>query len=127
MKDRNLIPGEWQTDELGRRFRMIGNYCKEYEMTVHIDGLDIPQSQLDEYNRLKRETTERKKKEESIPPRACPYKHGLSNDCDNKCAWYTPIGCADHTKNPEGKTCPLSGRVCYGEKCGMWRNGCGRT
>ena len=34
-----LEPGEWQTDETGRRFRMIGN-CKEYEPEIN----GVPQS-----------------------------------------------------------------------------------
>lgn len=47
-------PGEWQEeiDKFGgvKRFRMIG-HIKEYEPTITINGLEIPQSQLADYHR----------------------------------------------------------------------------
>lgn len=39
----------WQTDENGRRFRKVG-YTKEYEMMVFIGGVEIPESQVEEFN-----------------------------------------------------------------------------
>lgn len=46
-------PGEWQTDpKTGERFRMIG-HIKEYEPTITINGLEIPQSKLADYHRRK--------------------------------------------------------------------------
>lgn len=44
--------GDWEVDEMGRRYRMVGD-CKEYEMLIRIDGIEIPYSQLDEYHERK--------------------------------------------------------------------------
>ena len=69
---------EWQIDEQGRRFRMIGN-VKEYEMTVHVDGMEIPESELAEYN-------ERKRAAAAPTPapaptaESCPFAGGLAGD-----------------------------------------------
>ena len=57
-------PGEWQEeiDKFGgvKRFRMIG-HIKEYEPTITINGLEIPQSQLEDYHRRQKEAEERRK------------------------------------------------------------------
>ena len=48
-------PGEWQVDpKTGERYRMIGR-IKEYELMVRVDGIEIPQSQLADYHKRKKE------------------------------------------------------------------------
>lgn len=127
---------EWQIDEYGKRFRMIGKNIKEYEPTITVDGIEIPQSQLEAFNQMRREVAEKERAaaSEKAPPRLCPYKSGIAAECKETCAWYTNSGCrriysasGEPTKEAKGKNCPLSGRVCYGELCGVWRNGCTAT
>lgn len=57
IKDKELEPTEWQVDpKTGERFRMIGK-MREYEMTVRIDGIEVPQSQLAEFHRRRKSFT----------------------------------------------------------------------
>ena len=51
----NDAPGAWEVDAQGRRFRLIGANCVEYEPTITIDGIEIPQSELVEFHRRRRE------------------------------------------------------------------------
>lgn len=52
-------PGEWQVDpKTGERYRMIGR-IKEYELMVRVDGIEIPQSQLADYHKRKKEAEQR--------------------------------------------------------------------
>ena len=46
MRYEEEIPGEWEVDERGRRYRELGKGCIEFEPTVSINGLEIPQSEL---------------------------------------------------------------------------------
>ena len=69
---KELEPGEWQEEvnQYGgvRRYRMIGN-CKEYEMDVTVDGITIPQSQLEDYHRRKKEAEQaRREAAKNAPP-----------------------------------------------------------
>ncbi len=50
--------GEWRFDEFGRRYRMIGN-SREYEPTIRVNGIDIPQSELENYYQRQRESERR--------------------------------------------------------------------
>lgn len=123
IKDKELEPGEWQEEvnQYGgvRRYRMIGN-CKEYEMDVTVDGITIPQSQLEDYHRRKKEAEQaRREAAKNAPPppprKNCPLADGMNTDCTNeKCALYLN-GCtlARLTDRPpakatEGLQCPLS-------------------
>ena len=47
------------TDERGRRYRELGKGCIEFEPTVSINGLEIPQSELPAYNAARRAAQER--------------------------------------------------------------------
>ena len=59
IKDKELEPTEWQVDpKTGERFRMIGK-MKEYEMTVRIDGIEVPQSQLADFHKRQKEAKKR--------------------------------------------------------------------
>ena len=129
-----VVPGDWQTDQYGKRFRMVGK-VKEYEMTITVaGGIQIPESQLAEYNermaRQKKEQIETEKEEvqrrSAIKPKKCPFKafQNSSNSTCNSldCAMYDEEGCTmsylcnGHT---HGKKCPLC-RDCN-ENC-AWYN-----
>lgn len=88
IKDKELEPTEWQVDpKTGERFRMIGK-MKEYEMTVRIDGIEVPQSQLADFHRRRKEAEERRRAEaleaaKNRPePRSCPF---ITNGCSTAC------------------------------------------
>ena len=94
-------PGEWQTDpKTGERFRMIG-HIKEYEPTITINGLEIPQSQLADYHRRQKEAEERRKAEQAEAlknrpePKSCPFSSGNNNTCKReKCSLFLKGKCA---------------------------------
>lgn len=131
-------PGAWQTetDEWGgtRRFRMIGN-VKEYEPTVSIGGLEIPQSDLEEYRRREKaqKAAQREKELKAAKekdPRRCPFKGGNTLTCGNaKCALYTDDGCVlakivgRAAANTAGRACPFSTCLCSSD-CALYKNGC---
>ena len=133
-------PGEWQVDpKTGERYRMIGR-IKEYELMVRVDGIEIPQSQLADYHKRKKEAEqarrEAEKKKPAPPPRKnCPLADGMNTDCTNeKCALYLN-GCtlARLTDRPpakatEGLQCPFSK---YNYKCrtdcALYKGGCTLT
>lgn len=110
-------PGEWQTDEHGRRFRMIGN-CKEYEPEIN----GIPQSVFIESNRRMREQREAELKEEhrraaerAAQRRNCPFKDGMQTDCSREACALFLNGCIltrltdrPPAKATEGLQCPFS-------------------
>lgn len=120
---------EWQIDEQGRRFRMIGN-VKEYEMTVHVDGMEIPESELAEYN-------ERKRAAAAPTPapaptaESCPFAGGLAGDCNKRCALWTAHGCSlaflverAPSVDTVGRKCPFSNYPCT-ERCALYQqHGC---
>ena len=133
-------PGEWQVDpKTGERFRMIGK-IKEYELMVRIDGIEIPQSQLADYHKRKKEAEERRKAEaleaaKNRPePKSCPFATGCNNTCTReKCSLFLKGKCAiailadahgtDQTEQTQATKCPFSiyGR-CKG--CALFDNGC---
>lgn len=118
-------PGAWQTDESGRRFRMIGD-VKEYEMMVSVDGIQVPQSELAAYYERKRAAEEAQREAERNrpappPPKNCPFRDGLTTACTGEaCALYLK-GCTlarlvnrPPAKHTEGLQCPFSK---YASKC----------
>ena len=139
-------PGEWQEeiDKFGgvKRFRMIG-HIKEYEPTITINGLEIPQSQLEDYHRRQKEAAERRKAEaleaaKNRPePKSCPFSNGNYNTCKREgCTLFLKGECAiailadahgaeqtDQTEQTQATKCPFSvyGR-CKG--CALYNNGC---
>lgn len=138
-----IEPGEWQEEvnQYGgvRRYRMIGG-VKEYEMDVTVDGITIPQSQLEDYHRRKKEAEkarlEAAKNAPPPPPRKnCPIfdNTGLNNtDCTGeKCALYMD-GCTlarfTPAKDTAGLQCPFDRykRGCR-KDCALYRNGCTLT
>ena len=139
-------PGEWQEeiDKFGgvKRFRMIG-HIKEYEPTITINGLEIPQSQLEDYHRRQKEAEERRKAaaleelKNRPEPKSCPFSSGNNNTCTReKCSLFLKGKCAiailadahgteqtDQTEQTQTTKCPFSiyGR-CQG--CALFNNGC---
>lgn len=97
-------PGEWQEeiDKFGgvKRFRMIG-HIKEYEPTITINGLEIPQSQLADYHRRQKEAEERRKAEQAEAfknrpePKSCPFVNGCNTTCKREgCTLFLKGKCA---------------------------------
>ena len=136
-------PSEWQEeiDKFGgvKRFRMIG-HIKEYEPTITINGLEIPQSQLEDYHRRQKEAAERRKAEQAAAlrnrpePKSCPFATGCNNTCTReKCSLFLKGKCAiailadahgtEQTDQTQAAKCPFSiyGR-CKG--CALYNNGC---
>ena len=137
-------PGEWQEeiDKFGgvKRFRMIG-HIKEYEPTITINGLEIPQSQLEDYHRRQKEAAERRKAEaleaaKNRPePKSCPFSNGCNNTCQRegcniflkgKCSIATiadASGVEIEEAPAKNSKCPFSiyGR-CQG--CALYNKGC---
>ena len=86
---------EWQIDEHGRRFRMVGK-VKEYEMTYRIGGVEVPASQLKEFNRRNKEAAAAQRAAENAEQitERCPFASGASTTCKSDCALRTAHGCA---------------------------------
>lgn len=135
-------PGEWQVDEHGKRYRMVGK-VKEYEMTIMIDGHEIPESQLSEFHKRRNEEREKerlKRIEEAKnrpEPRNCPFArtNSLSTCTREKCSIFVDGKCsiaiiADSTQiklddaEPKKEKCPFTPYRCN-EKCAIYNSGCG--
>ncbi|MBE7008422.1 MAG: hypothetical protein E7422_04655 [Ruminococcaceae bacterium] len=129
-------PGEWREErnQWGgvRRFRMVGN-VKEYEMMVSVDGMQIPESELEDYHRHKkeREAAAAELRKAAPPTRqlACPFGGGGHSCAREKCALFTGDGCTlaqittGGTGSTAGKSCPFSPYPCRND-CGLYKNGC---
>lgn len=130
-------PGEWQVDKDGKRYRMVGK-VKEYEMTILIDGHEIPQSQLSEFHKRRNEEREKErlKRIEEVKnrpePRNCPFDK--ASTCKReKCSIFVDDKCsiaiiADSTQiklaEPKKEKCPFTPYKCN-EKCAIYNSGCG--
>ena len=135
-------PGEWQVDpKTGERFRMIGK-IKEYELMVRIDGIEIPQSQLADFHRRRKEAEERRKAEameaaKNRPePKSCPFANGCNTTCkregckifaNGKCALATIADASgveiEEAPAKDNRKCPFS---IYGhcKGCALYNKGC---
>ena len=135
-------PGEWQVDpKTGERFRMIGK-IKEYELMVRIDGIEIPQSQLADYHKRKKEAEERRKAEDMEAaknrpePKSCPFANGCNTTCkregckifaNGKCALATIADASgveiEEAPAKDNRKCPFS---IYGhcKGCALYNKGC---
>ena len=142
---RDPEPGEWQEEVNAyggvHRFRMVGG-IKEYEPTITINGLEIPQSQLEDYHRRQKEAAERRKAEaleaaKNRPePRSCPFSNGCNNTCTREgCKIFLKGKCSIATiadasgaeieaaPATDKRKCPFS---VYGrcEGCALFSKGC---
>ena len=111
--------GEWQIDSTGRKYRMIGEGCKEYECTVITTCGEVPYSQLES---LRKKDTEKIQTPEPAEKKYCPFKSRKRSLCKNDCAFWNESGCmgSDDTKN---KKCPFNQLLC-GEECKLYDEGC---
>lgn len=134
-------PGEWQTDENGRRFRKIGDSCIEYEPEIN----GIPKSKFFAYQKAQKEReaaeAERRKREaadKELLRRHCPIMddNGKNADCSReKCALFMN-GCAlarltgdrSPARDTKGLQCPFSTtkRACRID-CALYKGGCALT
>lgn len=115
---------EWKIDENGRRYRMVGKGCKEYEMEFSF----VHSSKEDENrHRLEWEAQEAKRH----TGKECPLKEGLTTECLTDCALYGNTACAllmaevPPNKDTRGKDCPIYYKHKCNEKCAFYFNGCG--
>ena len=136
-------PGEWKVDpKNGQRYRDIG-HIREYEPTITINGLEIPQSQLADYHKRQKEAEERRKAEQAEAlknrpePKSCPFVNGCNTTCKREgCTLFLKGKCAiailadahgteqtEQTEQTQATKCPFSiyGR-CKG--CALYNNGC---
>lgn len=104
-------PGEWETDEYGRRFRYDGR-CIEYEPIITTSHGTVTMKQLASMNA-------REKGKAVTPPafeptKYCPFKTGVSTRCTkDDCAWFTEGKCAQSCPHPAtGKKCPHNNTAC---------------
>ena len=131
-------PGEWEVDERGRRYRELGKGCIEFEPTVSINGLEIPQSELPAYNAARRAAQERAAKNTAAAENAvhsrknCPFSSGCDTTCTGeKCGLFLNGECAisniaDATGaevSTNGKRCPFSPSAHCGY-CALYASGC---
>lgn len=134
MERRNTPPSEWLEEKTFfggvRRYRWE-NGVKSYEMMVTVDGATIPESQLEDYNRRKKEQLAARLEQENATPqgKACPFNGG-GHSCNlEKCAVFDGGSCilariADTAiRDTEGKSCPFSPYQCRPD-CGLYKNGC---
>lgn len=141
---RDPEPGEWQEEVNAyggvRRFRMVGG-IKEYEPTITIDGIEVPQSQLADFHRRRKEAEERRKAaaEEAWrnrpEPKSCPFIDGCTTTCRReackiffrgKCSIATladSTGVTIEETPAKGTKCPFS---IYGkcDSCALFNGGC---
>ena len=145
IKDKKLEPGEWQEEVNAyggvQRFRMIGG-IKEYEPTIIIDGIEIPQSQLADFHKRRKKAEERRKAEameaaKNRPePKSCPFSNGCNNTClregckiflKGKCSIATIADASgaeiEAAPATDKRKCPFS---VYGrcEGCALFSKGC---
>lgn len=133
-----VTPGEWETDEHGKRFRRVGNMI-EYEMEIHTSGCVVPASQLEDFHKRQKKADEKRKAaaleewKNRPEPKGCPFSNGMNNQCKReKCVLFLGGRCsiailadAHGTDQPIAKDakCPFS---VYGRcgSCAMNNNGC---
>ena len=124
---------EWQYDKFGKKYRKIGN-CIEYCPTVTIDGIEVYQDEVEEFNRNRKEAMERNRQEENNriqqqqTRKVCPLNRFASfqPECKTDCGLYRPTGCAmkhtQATQDTQGRPCPFL-RKCD-PSCAMYDHGC---
>lgn len=127
-------PGEWQTDEHGRRFRMIGN-CKEYEPEIN----GVPQSVFFRSQKAQKEKRARELQEEqaraaerAAQRRNCPFSDGMQTDCKREACALFLNGCTlarlTAAADTQGKQCPFSRyRSKCRTDCALYNGGCTLT
>ena len=132
------MPGEWQIEvnQWGgkRRYRMNGN-IKEYEPEIMIDGIPIPESEIEAYNARKKAAidamVEAQKRELTQRRATCPFLQSFDRGClRDKCAMYLN-GCTlsqakAAARNTAGLRCPFTSGSCQTD-CTFYKGGCTLT
>ena len=143
IKDLELEPTEWKVDpKTGQRYRDVGK-MREYEPTIIIDGIEVPESQLADFHKRRKEAEERRKAaeleawENRPEPKSCPFATGCNTTCKREgCKIFTGEKCAlaiiadatgveiEETPAKDKRKCPFS---IYGhcEGCALYNKGCG--
>lgn len=130
-----------KVDDRGRRYRELGKGCIEFEPTVSINGLEIPQSELAAYNASRRAAEEQAARDAATAknavhsrqkPQNCPFSSGCDTTCTgDKCALFLNGACAISTiadaagaeVSTNGKRCPFSPSAHCGD-CALNNHGC---
>ena len=132
-------PGEWQYDEQGRKFRIVGKNTREYAPTIDTSFGTFYMDDLPEVQRQMKAQSEqhiRAMKEAAAkePDGICPIKaakNAMHTKCESKCVFYEDTGCVfasvgiRPTKDTKGSPCPIA-RVCT-DACVMYNHGCKLT
>lgn len=130
---------EWKYDSFGKKYREIGKGLIEYMPTVVVDGFEVYEDELEEFNNRRKAAKaalllkEQEAFKNSPPLMHCPFEHGINNACKrDKCAIFADgkcsiavvadnIGAAEAQNN--GGKCPFS-IYARCEKCALNNNGC---
>ena len=127
-----------KVDDRGRRYRELGKGCIEFEPTVSINGIEIPQSELAVYNAARRSAQERNAADAKNAvhsrqkPKSCPFSSGFDTTCTGeKCGLFLDSACAISTiadatgaeVDTSGKRCPFSPSAHCGD-CALNNHGC---
>lgn len=107
---------EWPlVDEQGRRYRKVGEHCREYMPELVTAAGTFPPGTI--VQKVEREKPRPQRKD-------CPFAHGLNTECRDDCAFFEGTGC-NRGIVKSGKICPLTRRACN-DNCMMFENGrCG--
>ena len=91
----------WKVDEHGKRYREIAPGHIEFEPTIVVDGIEIYQSDLEEFQRRQKAAEERRKAaaleefKNRPEPKGCPWNTGMDNQCKReKCALFFDGRCS---------------------------------
>ena len=114
----------WKVDEHGKRYREIAPGHIEFEPTIVVDGIEIYQSDLEEFQRRQKEADEKRKAaaleefKNRPPTKYCPFVSGMNTQCKReKCVLFLDGRCsiailadAHGTDHPivKGAKCPFS-------------------
>ena len=129
----------WKVDEHGKRYREIAPGHIEFEPTIVVDGIEIYQSDLEEFQRRQKAAEERRKAaaleemKNRPPARSCPFVSGMNTQCkrekwvlflEGRCS-IAILADAHGTDHPivKGAKCPFSVYArCDG--CALNNGGC---
>lgn len=118
----------------GKRYR-IENGIKVYEPELYMNGLSVPESQVEHMKRKLEENQKRfDEKDKLLHIKAsgtCPFKlKEMKKGCTENCVLFAEgmcqlslIGDSEKHIETEGKICPISTRECRTD-CNMNVNGC---
>ena len=114
-----MTVGEWQVDKDGRRFRYVGEHCKEYEQEITTTFGKYPVGHVPTPEKADRDYTWLDKREDV---KTCPFKR--RNRCREDCVFRYGNGCGiGHGVVGKSGICPFSGVSCD-NGCALYDNGC---